>query len=259
MYLEIENLTKHFGGAAALEDVSLEFPSGQVTTVIGPNGAGKTTLFNAIAGFIIPDTGTVSIFEENAASSAPIQLTGLRSHEIARHGVGVLFQDIRVFGTLSALENVAVGTPRQTGENPFIALFRPGAVLREERANFDAARAHLEFVGLADKAHLWAGNLSFGQQKLVAIARLLAADARILLLDEPTSGIHPDMIDTLLGLIERLAKEHGKAVVMVEHNLNVVRRSGDWVYLMARGRVEVFGKPSEVLRDESIKKNYPTL
>lgn len=259
MHLETDSLNKHFGGVAALDEVSLEFPFGQVTAVIGPNGAGKTTLFNTIAGFIRPDSGSVRLVEGNGASGSPIELTGCRPHEIARHGVGVLFQDIRVFSHLSALENVAVGAPRQTGENPFVALFRPGTVAREDQANLTAARAHLEFVGLADKAHLWAGNLSFGQQKLVALARLLAADARILLLDEPTSGIHADMIDTLLGLIERLANEQGKAVIMVEHNLNVVRRVGDWVYLMARGRVEVFGKPSEVLRDQSLKTVYPTL
>jgi ABC-type branched-subunit amino acid transport system ATPase component len=259
MHLETDNLNKHFGGIAALVDVSLDFPVGQVTAVIGPNGAGKTTLFNAIAGYIRPDSGSVRLVESNRVSGAQIELTDRSSHEIARQGVGVLFQDTRVFSHLSALENVAVGTPRQTGENPFLAMLRPGTVSREDKTNLDAARAHLEFVGLADKAHLWAGNLSFGQQKLVALARLLAADARILLLDEPTSGIHPEMIDKLLGLVERLAAEQGKAIIMIEHNLNVVRRVGDWVYLMDRGRVEVFGKPSEVLRDESLKSVYPSL
>ena len=259
MHLETNSLNKHFGGVAALVDVSLEFPAGQVTAVIGPNGAGKTTLFNAIAGFIRPDSGSVRLVGGNGTHASPIELTGSSPQEIARHGVGVLFQDIRVFSHLSALENVAVGAARQTGENPFLAMFRPGSVSREDRANLDAARAHLEFVGLAEKAHLWAGNLSFGQQKLVALARLLAADSRALLLDEPTSGIHPDMIDKILGLIERLADEHGKAVIMIEHNLNVVRRVGDWVYLMNRGRLEVFGKPSEVLRDESLKSVYPSL
>lgn len=259
MHLETDSLNKHFGGVAALDDVSLEFPAGQVTAVIGPNGAGKTTLFNAIAGFVRPDSGSVRLVGGNGSPAGTADLTGLPPHRIARHGIGVLFQDIRVFGHLSALENVAVGTGRQTGENPFMAMLRPGKVAVEDRANLSAARDHLDFVGLADKAHLWAGNLSYGQQKLVALARLMAADAQVLLLDEPTSGIHPDMIDTLLALIERLADERGKAVIMVEHNLNVVRRVGDWVYLMARGRVEVFGKPSEVLRDESLKSAYPTL
>lgn len=259
MYLETNNLNKHFGGVVALDDVSLEFPAGQITAVIGPNGAGKTTLFNAIAGFVQPESGSVRIVENNGTQRDIVDLTKLCPQEIARRGVGVLFQDVRVFSHLTALENVAVGARQQRGENPLFALLRPNIVATEDLANLAAAHEHLDFVGLSEKAHLWAGNLSYGQQKLVALARLVAAESRVIMLDEPTSGIHPVMIQTLLGLIEKLAHERGKVIVMVEHNLNVVRRIGDWVYLMARGRAEAFGKPAEVLRDETLTSIYPSL
>ena len=259
MHIETDSLSKHFGGVVALDDVSIEFPACQVTAVIGPNGAGKTTLFNVIAGFLQPDAGTVQLATNGSSVQNGVTLTGRKPHEIARQGIGVLFQDIRVFGHLTALENVAVGARNQIGESPLAALFRPSRIRTQEKATLEAARVDLDFVGLADKAHVWAGNLSYGQQKLVALARLLASDAGIFLLDEPTSGIHPDMIPKLLVLIKRLANDRGKAVIMVEHNLNVVREFGDWVYLMARGRVEVFGKPAEVLRDKSLKSMFPTL
>lgn len=259
MYLETNNLMKHFGGLAALDDVSLEFHAGQITAVIGPNGAGKTTLFNVIAGFAKPDSGSVRIIDTVSSVPAETDLTRLRPQQIAQQGLGVLFQDIRVFGHLTALENVAVGMKHQRGENPLLAVFRPDIVAKEDRETLAKALEHLEFVGLADKAHLWAGSLSYGQQKLVALARLVAADARVIMLDEPTSGIHPTMIKTLMGLIDRLAHELGKVIIMVEHNLNVVRHIGDWVYLMSRGRAEIFGKPAEVLRDETLTSIYPSV
>ncbi len=130
---------------------------------------------------------------------------------------------------------------------------------REEKDVMEKSGCLLEYVGLSDKSHLLAEQLSYGQQKLVALARLLAGDARVLLLDEPTSGVHPDMIDKLLDLIQRLADDDGRTVVMIEHNLNVVKRVGDWVYLMAGGRIEVFGKAQEVLRDSTLQEIFPTL
>lgn len=259
MHLETNNLTKHFGGTIALDDVSLEFPAGQITAVIGSNGAGKTTLFNTIAGFVEPDSGSVRLVREDGGTPVQIDLTSLPPSRIARSGIGVLFQDIRVFGHLTAIENVVVGMQHQWGENPIRTLFMPGAVGRQDRDNLAQAKQHLDFVGLSDKASHWASTLSYGQQKLIALARVLATDASVILLDEPTSGIHPTKIDTLLGLVERLAHDQNKAVIMIEHNLNVVRRVGDWVYLMAGGKAEVFGKPDEVLRDDALIRTYPTL
>ena len=173
--------------------------------------------------------------------------------------MGVLFQDVRVFKKLSGLENVAAAVKNQSGENPFNAIFRPNRVSVQEKDVLEKARQLLDYVGLSDKVRLPAEQLSYGQQKLVAIARLLAGDARVLLLDEPTSGVHPDMITTLLDLIQRLARVDGRVIIMIEHNLNVVKRVGDWVYLMAQGRVEVFGKPDEVLHATVLQESFPTL
>ena len=185
MHIETENLNKRFGGVVALEDVSLEFPSASVTAIIGPNGAGKSTLFNVIAGFLQPDSGAVLMIEDNpaASESAKTDLLGLAPHEVARKGIGVLFQDVRVFSKLTALENVAVGVKYQCGEKQASCLFSPGRVRQQEEKVLDRARQLLEYVGLSEKANLLAGQLSYGQQKLVAIARLLAGDARVLLLD----------------------------------------------------------------------------
>ena len=232
MILRTQHLNKHFGGTAALDDVSVEFHPGSVTALIGSNGAGKSTLFNVIAGLIAPDSGEVFLGNGN-----DVRLTGLPMHVIARKGVGVLFQDVRVFRKLTALENVAVGAQRQPGEHPFVALFQRRASAAREREILEQARRSLEFVGLGDKAHLWAENLSYGQQKLVALARLLAADSRVLLLDEPTSGVHPDRVDQLLTLIQQLADDHNRTVIMIEHNCDVVARVSDRVYRLERGAI----------------------
>jgi branched-chain amino acid transport system permease protein len=263
--IETENLAKRFGGVVALADVTVDFPAGSVTAIIGPNGAGKTTLFNVLAGFLRPDAGAVYLIDDEdgrqktTAAESNIDLTTFSAHQIARKGVGVLFQDVRVFKRLSALENVAVACKQQSGENPMRCLFLSAAVQRDEIQARERARYWLEYVGLSGKAHLWTDQLSYGQQKLVAIARLLAADTRVLLLDELTAGVHPDMIDTLLALVQRLAEQEHRTVVMIEHNLRVVTRVGDWVYLLARGRVEVFGEPREVLRDSTLQEIFPTL
>ena len=261
MRIETDSLDKRFGGVVALDDVTLDFPARSVTAIIGPNGAGKTTLFNVMAGFLKPDSGSVFLVPNGDGERATnkTDILGLPPYQIALRGVGVLFQDIRVFEKLTALENVAVGVKNQLGENPLSCFFHPAPVASREKEVLEKARHYLDYVGLADKAHLWAKQLSYGQQKLMAIARLLAGDAKVLLLDEPTSGVHPDMIDKLLGLIQRLADNDGCVVIMIEHNLNVVRRVGDWVYLMAGGRIEVFGKPEEVLRDTTLLEVFPTL
>ena len=261
MHLETDSLNKHFGGVTALDDVTLDFPAGQVTAIIGPNGAGKTTLFNVIAGFLKPDSGSVFLVPngDSGAANTKTDILGLKPNQIALRGIGVLFQDIRIFEKLTALENVAVGAKNQPGENPLNCFLSPACVASREKEVLETARHYLDYVGLADKAHLWAEQLSYGQQKLMAIARLLAGDAKVLLLDEPTSGVHPDMIEKLLGLIQQLADNDGRVVIMIEHNLNVVKRVGDWVYLMAGGRIEVFGKPEEVLRDVTLLEVFPTL
>lgn len=236
MTLTTNNLCKHFDGTVALNRVSVELSAGKVTAVVGGNGAGKTTLFLAIAGYVAPERGDVALLNSDS-NTLKQQLGELPPHERARRGIGMLFQDIRVFPKLSALDNVLVGFPRQSGERVWNALFRAGVVKQNEQSHIEEAHRLLDFVGLTDQARVWAGQLSYGQQKLLAIARLLAADARVLLLDEPTAGIHPNMIDRLLQLVRKLAIEQGRAVAVIEHNPDVVRRIAHRVYTMNAGSI----------------------
>jgi len=240
MILRTKNLSKHFGGIVALDSVSVEFHPGSVTALIGSNGAGKSTLFNVIAGLVNPDKGDVFL-----GNGENLRLNGLPIHIIARHGVGTLFQDVRVFRKLTALENVAVGAQRQPGEHPTASLFRRKSSTKRDRE-------------ILVQANLWAENLSYGQQKLVALARLLAADARVLLLDEPTAGVHPERIDQLLELIQRLADDHNRTVIMIEHNHNVVTRVSDRIYQLERGAIVATGPASQVLCENPQLQSAPT-
>lgn len=242
MILRTSKLTKHFGGIVALNDVSVEFHPGSITALVGSNGAGKSTLFNVIGGLIVPDKGEVTL-----GNGDEVKLVGLSPHTIARRGVGILFQNVRVFRKLTALENVAVGAQSQLGEYPVLAALRPRVARAREREVTELAEYYLDFVGLRDKAHFWAEQLSYGEQKLIAIARLLAANAQVLLLDEPTSGVHPTRIDQILERILSLADNHKRTIILIEHNLDVVVRISDLVYRLERGRIVAFGPVYDVL------------
>jgi ABC-type branched-subunit amino acid transport system ATPase component len=230
-----------------LDDLSLDLEAGKVTALVGPNGAGKSTLFHVITGILAPDRGEVWYRQH--------RIDGLPPYRIARLGVGRLFQDVRVFERLTALENVQVGFPQQVGENPAWALLRRSSVTRQEKANAAAGEQWLDVVGLANSATRPAEELSFGQRKLLAIARLLALGSEVLLLDEPIAGVHPEMATCLVGLMKKLA-DQGKTVVVIEHNMNVVMESSDWVYFVDGGEVVAFGLPDEVLGNRSIRATY---
>jgi ABC-type branched-subunit amino acid transport system ATPase component len=232
MSLRVHQLSKRFGGIVALDQASAEFSPGSVTALVGSNGAGKSTLLALIAGLLAPDSGEITLGEHGER-----RISGLPPHLIARNGVGLLFQDVRLFHGLSVLENVAVGAQHQPGEQPLRSLIRLRAAREREQAVQAAARQHLKFVGLLEKAALPAGQLSHGEQKLIAIARLLAADAQVLLLDEPTAGVHPERVSPLLERIRRLAEEQRRTVIMVEHNPAVVARTCDRVYRLHAGRI----------------------
>jgi ABC-type branched-subunit amino acid transport system ATPase component len=254
MILRTHRLTKRFGGVVALDDVSVEFYPGSITALVGSNGAGKSTLFNVIGGLVAPDSGKVTL-----GNGSEVQLTGLPPHAIARCGIGMLFQDVRIFRKLTALDNVAVGAQAQPGESPISTLFRRSVSRAREHEVIETAMQYLEFVGLSDKSHIWAEQLSYGQQKLVAIARLLAADSRVILLDEPTSGVHPDRSDQLLDRIQRLADDHNRTVIMIEHNHEVVARISDRVYQLETGRIVAYGTPQDVLPAPDVSQSWPVV
>lgn len=228
--LEIKQLHKDFDGVKAVNEVCLSAASGTITTIIGPNGAGKTTLFNLIDGFIRPDSGSINY--------KGTRIDVLRPSRRAQLGIGRLWQDVRLFGKMSVLENLLVARKNQPGESVINCLVRRRRVSQAEKDNRKDAEKILEYVGLKHRLHDPAQNLSYGQQKLVAIARLLSNDAEFLLLDEPTAGVHPSMIDAILSLIKELAAE-GKTILMIEHNVPKARLVSDFIYVMDQGRIEI--------------------
>jgi len=245
--LECIEVAKSFGGVRAVDSVSLTFEPGKVTCLIGPNGAGKTTLFHLISGALRPDSGEIWYKKR--------RLDGLPPFRVAQLGVGRLFQDVRVFHKLTVLDNVRVAFRHQKGENPLWALVRRPYVSRQERSITREAKYWLEFVGLSGQEQMQAEDLSYGQQKLLALARLMASGADVLLLDEPTAGVNPEMVRLLLDLIRRLSEE-GKTVVVIEHNMNVVMEVADWVFFMDNGQIVAFGLPDEVLGDRTVRAAY---
>jgi len=247
MALELQSITKTFGGIVAVDDVSLTVSEGKITSLIGPNGAGKTTLFNLISGFLKPDKGAIYYNNHH-------RLDGLPPWKIARLGIGRLFQDVRVFDRLSVLDNVLLAENNPC-ENPFLSLLQRKKMRRLEKENIKEAGRWLEFVGLSDMRDTLAENLSYGQQKLLAIARLLMGRFDLFLLDEPTAGVNPTMVKPILGLIRRFSNE-GKTVIVIEHNMMVVLEISDWVYFLDDGMVVSSGLPDDVLRDATVRKSY---
>jgi branched-chain amino acid transport system permease protein len=245
--LEAHGLRKYFGGIRAADDLSLELRAGQITGLIGPNGAGKTTVFNLLTRVIPPDAGVVTLSEQLVTDWTP--------NRIATSGMSRSYQDVRIFARMSVLENVLIAIPHQPGERLLNLFLRPLAVRKFEREARVTAMEHLRFVGLAEHADAAAGGLPFGDQKLLALARLLATEADVLLLDEPASGIDIDGVERMLQLIEQL-RERGKCVCIVEHNLHVVERLADRVYFMEAGRITAEGTMTELMGQERLSEVY---
>jgi ABC-type branched-subunit amino acid transport system ATPase component len=245
--IELSNVSKSFDGIKAVDNVSIGFDKSKITALIGPNGAGKTTVFNLISGFLRPDKGTILLGGRNIATDRPWR--------IASKGIGRLFQDVRVFDRMTVAQNVLAAFHHQSGENIWRAILTRRAIARQESDLGLETLRFLEFVGLAQKANDLAESLSYGQQKLLAIARLLAAGAQVFLLDEPTAGINPGMVSNILSVIKSLTVQ-GKTVIVIEHNMNVILEIAHWIYFMDEGQVISFGLPRDVLGDPEIRRAY---
>jgi branched-chain amino acid transport system ATP-binding protein len=245
--LAVEGLTRRFGGVTALEDVSFAVAPGENVAIIGPNGAGKTTLFNVVTGFLAPSAGTVHY------RGRPI--TGRAPSRIAAGGVVRTFQNLVVFGEMTVLENVMVGCHRWTRSGMLAnALALPG-VRREDAEVAAAARAVLRFVGLGGQAEHRARDLPAGGQRLLEIARALAARPDVLLLDEPAAGLSAEETRHLVRLIGGLQRE-GMTFLVIEHNMDVVMEAADRVVVLDYGKKIAEGPPPEVQRDPRVIAAY---
>lgn len=245
--LAIQRVSHAFDGVQALEGVDLTVRPGTVSALIGPNGAGKTTLFGVVSGFIRPDSGRVLL--------GGTDVTGWPADQVARSGVGRLFQDVRPLARMSVLENVLVGCADQPAESLARCVFQPRHAWRTDRANRDAALSLLRRFELDNRAQAWAGQLSYGQQKLLAIARLLANGCRVLLLDEPTAGVSGRMREVLSMTIRALAAE-GHTILLIEHNLTIAFDLASVAYLLHRGKVVAAGEASDIKLSSVLRDVY---
>ncbi len=231
----MSGLSKRFGGLLALNEVDLVIPPASIIGLIGPNGAGKTTFFNVVTGLIQPDAGRI-VFEGRS-------LVGLRPSAIVARGVARTFQSIRLFPQLSALDNVLVGRNCRLDASVPGAIFRPPSVVAEEARARQWAQDLLAFVGLGDKGGEIARNLSYGDQRRLEIARALATEPRLLLLDEPSAGMNPSETETLTGLIGLLRRELGLSVLLIEHHMEVIMGISDRITVLDYGTRIAEGPP----------------
>jgi ABC-type branched-subunit amino acid transport system ATPase component len=248
--LETKNLYKAFDGVLAVDNINLSIEKGSVSSLIGPNGAGKTSLFNVINGFISQDSGSI-LFKGKVIDNFSVS-------ERALLGIGRLWQDIRLFNNMTVIENLLAAKKEQPGEKLFKNFFTYNRVLNSEKENLKLAEQTLEFLQLSDKRHSLAQNLSYGQQKLLAIGRLLMNDAELLLLDEPTAGVNSVMIDEILKVIKQLS-ETGKTIFLIEHNIPKALSISDWVYVMNQGKIELSDKPDYIYKTPELREIYITV
>lgn len=237
--LETKNLDKHFGGVAAVDRLSISIEKGKITGIVGPNGSGKTTLVNVLSG-LFPVTAGVVVIDG-------VTLKKINASDIMAYGITRTFQEVRLFNQMPVLDNVLITL---TERNVFSALF-------EKHNKFHLARAEelLKKVDLWEKRNEMAGNLSYGQRKLLEIARVLAMNAEIYLFDEPFAGLFPEMVKIVIAVLQELRTE-GKTAVLIEHNMDLIRELSDHVIVMDGGELLAEGKPNEVLAERKVIEAY---
>lgn len=245
--LEVREVTREFGGVLAVDRVSFQVQAGEVVSVIGPNGAGKTTLFNIISGVYTPTAGQV-LFQCR-------EIQGRKTFQSAGLGLTRTFQNLQLFSRMTVLENVMTGRHIRSRSGFFVSALRLPQAVREERLNRERAFSCLEQVGLASRAERPVTMLSFGEQRLVEIARAMAMEPSLLLLDEPASGLNPAEKQQLAGLLRRL-RDSGVTILLVEHDMNTVMELSDRVIVLYLGRKIAEGTPADVQQNELVVAAY---
>ncbi len=239
--IEVEKVSKAFGGIVANSEISLNVPEGRITGLIGPNGSGKTTLFNSIVGYHPVDSGSIR-FEGK-------EITQMKVQQIARLGLLRTFQQTRIYSGLNCIDNLLISEPHRSAT--YI-----GMLMRYPAEAREKAERMLDFVGLYQKRRLISGELSFGQQKLLEFAMALMNEPKVLLLDEPTAGINPTLINGLIDRLKRAATELGITLFVIEHNMPVIMSLADNIYCLANGKMLAHGAPDEIRNDRRVIEAY---
>jgi ABC-type branched-subunit amino acid transport system ATPase component len=244
--LDVDGLTVRYGGAVAVDGLSLSAPLGHVTGLIGPNGAGKTTTFNSCSGLLRPTAGGVHLFGS--------EVTTLAAPARARLGVGRTFQRMELFDSLTVAQNVRLGREAaMAGRNPLRQLLSTAG---DRRVIAEAVATSIDLCGIGALAHLRAGSLSTGQRRLVELARALAGDFRFLLLDEPSSGLDKSETGTFGTILRRVVEERGTGILLVEHDMDLVMRICDYIYVLDFGQLIFDGTPDDVQRSPVVRAAY---
>jgi len=239
--IDIQGVSKAFGGVQANANISMRVPEGGITGMIGPNGSGKTTLFNSIVGYHPIDSGSIK-YEGK-------EISRLRVQQIARLGMLRTFQQTRIYTKMSGVQNMLISVPHRNAK--FADMFR-----KYPRELTEKAEHLLEFVGLYQKRHLVSGDLSFGQQKLLEFAMALMNEPRVLLLDEPTAGINPTLINGLIDRLRLANSEFGITLFVIEHNMRVIMNLAESIYCLAHGGLLAYGSPDEIQADQRVIDAY---
>ncbi len=248
LVLDAEAITVEFGGLVAVNDVSFTIPTGSIVSLIGPNGAGKTTFFNVLTGLYQPTSGDI-IFDG-------LDVTGMPTHKIASLGLARTFQNIRLFGLMTAAENVMVAMHSHMNAGIFSTVFRLPKQKREERDARAVAHELLEFVGLRGVDDEYARNLSYGDQRRVEVARALALKPKVLLLDEPTAGMNPQESARFVEFVHRVRDEKELSVLLIEHDMSVVMRVSERITVLDRGEKIAEGGPAEIKSNTRVIEAY---
>jgi branched-chain amino acid transport system ATP-binding protein len=246
---EAQNITKAFGGLVAVDDVSFEIPEGSIVSIIGPNGAGKTTFFNILTGLYKPTSGRLIFDGRDITRKRPDQITAL--------GVARTFQNIRLFGTMTATENVMVGQHARMKAGLFGSIIRPPWVNKEEDAVTEKAHELLDYVGLHRRLHdLISVELSYGDQRRIEVARALASNPKLLLLDEPTAGMNPNESERFREFMQMVREDRGLTILLIEHDMKVVMGVSERITVLDHGEKVAEGEPQEVRENPRVIEAY---